>query len=70
VFPCKVKIMPECIFNKRDPIVVGVRVEAGFLKIGTPIVALCEDVETREFKDVNCGEGFLFFYGDCLIFFF
>lgn len=51
VFPCKLKIMPEFIFNKRDPIVVGVRVESGFVKMGTPIIAYCEDSEEREFKD-------------------
>ena len=45
--------MPEHIFNKRDPIIVGVRVEAGFLKIGTPLVAFCENNEEREFKDVS-----------------
>jgi translation initiation factor 5B len=53
VFPCKLKIMPEFIFNKRDPIVVGVRVESGFVKMGTPIIAYCEDSEEREFKDVR-----------------
>lgn len=37
VFPCKLQIIPQCVFNSRDPIVVGVVVEAGFLKIGTPL---------------------------------
>ncbi|ELT89509.1 hypothetical protein CAPTEDRAFT_154149 [Capitella teleta] len=37
VFPCKLRIMPQFIFNSRDPIVMGVSVEAGFVKIGTPI---------------------------------
>ena len=36
-FPCKLDIIPECIFNKRDPIVIGVRVKEGILKVGTPI---------------------------------
>jgi len=36
-FPCKLEIMPECIFNKRDPIVIGVRVKEGIVKVGTPI---------------------------------
>ena len=37
VFPCKLRIMPNCIFNTRDPIVVGVVVEAGIVKPGTPL---------------------------------
>lgn len=37
VFPCKLKILPQFIFNSRDPIVVGVSVEAGVVKDGTPI---------------------------------
>lgn len=37
VFPCKLKVLPEHIYTRRDPIVVGVRVEAGVCKTGTPI---------------------------------
>jgi translation initiation factor 5B len=37
IFPCKLRIMPNCIFNTRDPIVVGVVVEAGIIKSGTPL---------------------------------
>ncbi|XP_052793842.1 eukaryotic translation initiation factor 5B-like [Mya arenaria] len=37
VFPCKLRILPQFIFNSRDPIVMGVSVEAGILKPGTPI---------------------------------
>jgi translation initiation factor IF-2 len=57
VFPCKLKILPEFIFNSRDPIVVGVRIESGFLKINTPIVALCEHLseEIKEIKEVRFG---------------
>uniref|UniRef100_A0A452ISW6 Eukaryotic translation initiation factor 5B n=1 Tax=Gopherus agassizii TaxID=38772 RepID=A0A452ISW6_9SAUR len=35
VFPCKMKILPQFIFNSRDPIVMGVVVEAGQVKQGT-----------------------------------
>lgn len=38
VFPCRLKILADNIFNKRDPIVVGVDVIDGILKTGTPIV--------------------------------
>uniref|UniRef100_A0A8D0GY55 Eukaryotic translation initiation factor 5B n=1 Tax=Sphenodon punctatus TaxID=8508 RepID=A0A8D0GY55_SPHPU len=37
VFPCKMKILPQFIFNSRDPIVMGVIVEAGQVKQGTLI---------------------------------
>jgi len=37
VFPCVLKIMPTCIFNKKDPIVLGVEVVEGIAKVGTPI---------------------------------
>jgi translation initiation factor 5B len=37
VFPCILKIVPNCVFNKRDPIILGVDVVEGILRIGTPI---------------------------------
>ncbi|KAL5460056.1 hypothetical protein EMCRGX_G033474 [Ephydatia muelleri] len=48
VFPCKLRIMPNCIFNTRDPIVVGVMVEAGIVKPGTPLT-----LPSKEFLDVG-----------------
>ncbi|GIX79732.1 eukaryotic translation initiation factor 5B [Caerostris extrusa] len=48
VFPCKLKILPQFVFNSRDPIVVGVSVEAGVLKDGTP---LC--VPSKEFLEIG-----------------
>lgn len=48
VFPCKIRVMPQYIFNSRDPIVVGVCVEAGFIKEGTP---LC--VPSKEFVEIG-----------------
>ncbi|XP_070492328.1 eukaryotic translation initiation factor 5B [Chironomus tepperi] len=46
VFPCKLKILPQYIFNSRDPIVMGVTVEAGIVKEGTPICV----VKTKDDK--------------------
>ncbi|XP_077984985.1 eukaryotic translation initiation factor 5B-like isoform X2 [Glandiceps talaboti] len=48
VFPCKIRILPQFIFNSRDPIVVGVAIESGIVKNGTPIC-----VPSKEFLDVG-----------------
>lgn len=44
VFPCKLRIMPQHIFNSRGPIVVGVVVEAGVVKEGTPVTVPSKEV--------------------------
>lgn len=33
VFPCVLEILPNCVFNKKDPIVVGVNVLEGVAKV-------------------------------------
>lgn len=48
VGPCKIKILPQYIFNSRDPIVMGVTVEAGQVKQGTP---MC--VPSKNFVDIG-----------------
>ncbi|XP_055601880.1 eukaryotic translation initiation factor 5B-like [Uranotaenia lowii] len=48
VFPCKLKILPQFVFNSRDPIVIGVIVEAGVVKEGTPIC-----VPSKEFIELG-----------------
>ncbi|KAJ4447098.1 hypothetical protein ANN_09098 [Periplaneta americana] len=48
VFPCKLKVLPQFIFNSRDPIVMGVMIEAGIVKEGTPIC-----VPSRESINAN-----------------
>lgn len=37
VFPCILKIIPQHIFNKKDPIILGVEVVEGTLKLNTPL---------------------------------
>lgn len=37
VFPCVLRIIPECVFNKKDPIIVGVEVVEGIAKVGCPL---------------------------------
>ncbi|XP_040192296.1 eukaryotic translation initiation factor 5B isoform X2 [Rana temporaria] len=48
VFPCKIRILPQFIFNSRDPIVMGVIIEAGQVKQGTPIC-----VPSKGFVDIG-----------------
>ncbi|KAJ8648071.1 hypothetical protein MRB53_001094 [Persea americana] len=48
VFPCVLKIMPDCIFNNKDPIVVGVDILDGIAKVGTPIC-----IPSRGFIDIG-----------------
>lgn len=43
IFPCKLRILPQHVFNARNPIVIGVSVEAGQLKRGTPICVPSKD---------------------------
>ena len=37
MFPSIIKILPNHVFNQKDPIIVGVEVMEGILKIGTPL---------------------------------
>eukprot|EP00922_Rhytidocystis_sp_ex-Travisia-forbesii_P010457 GHVS01015322.1.p1 GENE.GHVS01015322.1~~GHVS01015322.1.p1 ORF type:complete len:817 (+),score=151.77 GHVS01015322.1:51-2501(+) len=37
VFPCMLSVLPQFVFNKKDPIVMGVKVEDGILRVGTPL---------------------------------
>ncbi|KAL3819939.1 hypothetical protein ACJIZ3_005844 [Penstemon smallii] len=48
VFPCVLKIKPNCVYNKKGPIILGVDVLEGTAKIGTP---LC--VPQKDFIDIG-----------------
>lgn len=37
IFPCLLEIVKGAIFNSKNPIIMGVTVKAGILKIGTPL---------------------------------
>lgn len=59
VFPCVLKMVPEAIFNKRSPIIIGVDVVEGILKIGTPLCVFSPEVfyyltsKTKEVVDLG-----------------
>lgn len=37
MFPVRMRIMPGCVFNAKDPIVLGVEIMEGQLRIGSPV---------------------------------
>lgn len=43
VFPCVLRIVPGCVFNKREPIILGVDVVDGVLRVGTPLAVPSQD---------------------------
>ena len=45
IFPAIMKILPNCVFCKRDPIIVGVKILDGQLRVGSPI---CVPAKVRE----------------------
>ena len=48
-FPVIMQIVPKCVFNKKDPIVVGVDIVEGVARLGTPMCAKHGD----EFVDIG-----------------
>ena len=40
VFPCILRILPTCVFNKKDPIVVGADIVEGIAKVCKCLLAM------------------------------
>ncbi len=41
-FPCVCRMIPTAVFNSRNPIVIGMDVLEGSLRVGTPLCVLQE----------------------------
>ena len=50
IFPCILSVLPQYVFNKKDPIVFGVVVEEGILKVGTPLCV--PDKGVRKYRNL------------------
>lgn len=56
VFPCVLKMVPRAIFNKKDPIIMGVDVIEGTLRLGTPICVVRQNPETKAREVITLGK--------------
>ncbi|CEG70045.1 Putative Eukaryotic translation initiation factor 5B [Rhizopus microsporus] len=56
VFPCVLKMVPRAIYMKRDPIIMGVDVMEGSLRIGTPICVVKTNPETQAREIITLGK--------------
>ena len=48
VFPCSFKVLPNSVFRAADPIILGVEILVGQLRIGTPVFTLREDFSVQQ----------------------
>ena len=55
VFPVILQIMENCIFNARDPIVLGCEVEEGIAKVSSFVLSTCRII-------VECNRDLCLFY--------
>lgn len=37
IFPCALEIVKDAVFNRQNPIILGINVKAGILRVGTPL---------------------------------
>ncbi|KAI8342798.1 hypothetical protein BC941DRAFT_344964 [Chlamydoabsidia padenii] len=56
VFPCVLKMVPGAIFNKKDPLIIGVDVLEGALRIGTPVCVVRVNPETKVRETITLGK--------------
>ena len=49
IFPCALEIVKDAIFNRSNPIILGVNVTAGRLRVGTPLCIPEKEVSIQQF---------------------
>lgn len=59
IFPCMLEVVKDAVYNRKAPIILGVNVVAGQLKIGTALVVPEKDVSTHYFY---------FIYSTCFLY--
>jgi translation initiation factor 5B len=56
IFPCVLQILgEEYVYRKQDPLLIGVKVVEGLVKIGTPIAVLAASTDLTEGKVIELG---------------
>ncbi|RUS32151.1 hypothetical protein BC938DRAFT_476142 [Jimgerdemannia flammicorona] len=56
VFPCILKMVPQAVFNKKEPIIIGIDVVEGSLRVGTPLCVVKANPETKVREVVYLGK--------------
>lgn len=56
VFPCVCKIIPTAVFNKKAPLVLGVDIMEGRLKMGTPLCVITGETRSGEPMVLDLGK--------------
>lgn len=54
VWPCRLKIIAA--FCKRDPIILGVDIIEGYLRVGTPLAVVKTDATTGKKEIIDLGK--------------
>ena len=54
VWPCRLKII--AVFAKRDPMILGVDILDGTLRVGTPLCVVKVDPETQKKEIIDLGK--------------
>ncbi|KAI9504287.1 P-loop containing nucleoside triphosphate hydrolase protein [Coemansia spiralis] len=56
IFPCILKMIKGAVFNKRDPLILGVDIIEGQLRTGTPVCVVKTNPETKVRETISLGK--------------